>query len=151
MGCPAKKNSAAGFTLLELLLSISLIAIIAGIAVPIGGRMHIRGDLDATVDQAVQSFRRAQTLSRGASGDSMWGVSVQQGSIILFKGPTYASRDASYDEIFTSVQSVTPSGITEINFQKATGDSNQVGTLTLTAPTNDVRTITINAKGLLTY
>ncbi|MEK7608459.1 MAG: hypothetical protein AAB495_02680 [Patescibacteria group bacterium] len=140
-----------GFTLLEIVLSIATITIIAGISIPIYQSFQVKNDLDITANTWVQTLRRAQVLSRAVDGDSTWGVKIQPAGLILFKGASYDSRDATFDEIFMVPTSISASGITEIVFAKFTGNPQATGTTTLTASTAEIRTININEKGTLTY
>ena len=57
-----KKN--AGFTLLEVLLSIAIITLIAGIGIPVYLSFQVRNDLDIATAEIVQSARRVQVLSQ---------------------------------------------------------------------------------------
>ena len=141
----------AGFTMIELLLSISIIAIIAGMSAPIYQAFQVRNDLDIATVSIVQSLRRAQILSEAVDGDSSWGVKVQSGSIILFKGVNYATRDINFDEKFDVSASITPSGVSEVAFTKFTGIPQVTGNIILTSYTNETRTITINTKGMVSY
>ena len=145
-----RKNS-AGFTLLEVLLSVSAIGIIAGIAIPVYQSFQVRNDLDIATAEIAQSLRRAQVLAEAVDGDSGWGVFVGGGSLTLFQGVAYATRDPSFDEVFVIPASITPSGVTEVVFAKFTGLPQTTGTITLTSTNNETRTITINAKGMVSY
>ena len=140
-----------GFTLLEVLLSIAAIAIIAEISVPLYQSFQARNDLDIATVEIAQTLRRTQVLSQSVDGDTSWGVSVQSGSITLFKGTSYAARDTNFDEVFEVPTSITPSGVSEIVFTKFSGNPQTTGTITLTSNTNETRTITINAKGMVNY
>lgn len=140
-----------GFTLIEVLLSVAAIAIIAGISIPIYQSFQARNDLDITTVEIAQSARRAQTLSQAVDGDTSWGIKIQSGSIVVFKGVSYAARDITLDELFDVPTSITPSGVSEIVFAKFTGLPQTIGTITLTSNTNETRTITINAKGMVSY
>lgn len=90
-------------------------------------------------------------LSQGIDGDTTWGVKVQSGSIVLFKGATYAGRDPAFDEVFNMPGTITPSGLGEVVFAKFSGEPQAMGTVTLTSSTSETRTITINEKGTITY
>lgn len=140
-----------GFTLIELLLSAALIALLAGLSAPVYQSFRTRNDLDIAQNTAGQTLRRAQILSQAVDGDSSWGVKIQNGSIVLFKGENYAARDASFDEIFNVPSVIVPSGLTEIVFAKFSGLPQPAGTASLTAPTGEIKTITINEKGTILY
>ncbi len=141
----------AGFTLLEVLLSVALVAGIVSVGIPVYRSLQIRSDLDIAATSIAQSMRRAQMLAEASDGDMSWGVDVQNGAITLFKGTSYAGRDSSYDEVFSVPASITSSGMTTYVFAKFTGLPNAVGAVTLTSNTNEVRIITINAKGTVSY
>jgi Tfp pilus assembly protein FimT len=146
---PKIKYNLAGVTMTEVLLSIALIAILAGIAVPVYQFFQVRNDLDVSTNIIAQSLRRAQTLSGAMDGDETWGVKLQSGSIVIFKGANYVSRDTTSDELYDMATTVTPSGITEIVFAKFTGAPSVTGVITLTSSNAEIRTITINAKGMV--
>ena len=146
-----KIYKAQGFTLLEVLLSIATISIIAGISISIYQSFQVKNDLDITANTWVQTLRRAQVLSEAVDGDSAWGVKIQPDGLILFKGVNYAARDTNFDEIFQVPTSISASGTTEVVFTKFTGLPQVIGTTTLTASTGEIRVITINDKGTLTY
>lgn len=141
-----------GFTLIELLLSAALIALVAGLSAPVYQSFQIRNDLDVAQNAISQTLRRAQILSQSVDGDISWGVKIQTGSVILFKGADYASRDAGFDEIFNVSPVIVPSGLTEIVFAKFSGLPSSTGAAILTVSRiNETKTITINEKGIILF
>ena len=140
-----------GFTLVEMALSLALLGIIFGIAAPYYQSFQVRNDLDIATNTIVQSLRRAQTLSQAGDGDMNWGVYVQVGSIIIFKGASYILRDVSYDEISNLPPSIESSGIAEVVFSKLYGIPQSTGTFTLTSTANETRNIIINEKGMVNF
>ncbi|CAN5231498.1 hypothetical protein BH09PAT2_BH09PAT2_11530 [soil metagenome] len=143
-------NSTRGFSLIEVLLSIALISILAGIGIPVFRGLQTKNDLDVATTTVAQTLRRAQTLSQAVDGDTSWGVKIQTGSITLFKGTSYAARDQTVDELFTISSTIVPSGITEIIFTKFTGAIASSSTTTLSNDT-DSRIITTNSKGMVSF
>ena len=139
-----------GFTLPELLLSVAIIGALAGLSLPVYRSLMMKNDLDIAANTVAISLRRAQVLSQAVDGDITWGVKTQSGSIVVFKGASYASRDSMYDESFDIPTSISPSGTTEYIFSKFTGLPEVTGTVTLTTE-NDTRTVTINTKGAVSY
>jgi hypothetical protein len=108
-----------------------------------------RNDLDLTAQQLASSLRRAQSYARVGDSDSAWSVEVAGGNVTLFKGTSYGSRDTNYDEANAIQGSITPTGLSEIQFAKFTSAPNTTGTFTLTSTTGDVRTVTVNAQGMV--
>lgn len=145
------RSSVRAFTLLEVLLSVAALTVIAGISLPIYQSFQVRNDLDIAATTVVQSCRRAAVLAQASDGDTNWGVHIQPGSIVLFQGTIYAVRNETFDEIFTMPTSIMPSGMSDVVFEKFTGMPMTTGTTTLTSSTNETRTITINAKGMVNF
>ena len=145
-----RKND-AGLTLVEALLSIAAIGIIVGIAAPLYQSFQVRNDLDIATVTLAHGLRRASVLATAVDGDTSWGVQTHSGAITLFKGVSYAARDVTFDEVFEMPASIAPSGVIEVVFAKFTGLPQTTGTMTLTSTSNETRTITINAKGMVAY
>ncbi len=82
----------SAFTMLEVLMSVALITIIAGIGIPVYQTFQVKNDLDVAANTWVQTIRRAEALSQGVDGDTTWGVTIQGGNITLFKGASFALR-----------------------------------------------------------
>ena len=144
-------NSNKGFTLLDMLLSITLLGIIGGMIIPSYHTFIVRNDLDIATISLANNLRRAQALSQSADGDMTWGVRVGVGSILIYKGVSYVARDSTFDQNTQMPKSIVPTGLSEINFSKVVGLPNATGTFTLTSQANEKRTITINEKGMVDY
>ncbi|MFA5076443.1 MAG: prepilin-type N-terminal cleavage/methylation domain-containing protein [Patescibacteria group bacterium] len=149
------KSLKRGFTLVEILVSLALVSIIVVLSIPVFQSFQNRNDLDIASTTITQSWRRAQLLSQAVSGDSTWGVKIQPGNIVLFKGTSYITRDTNYDEKFilpATIQAVSPDGATEIVFTKFDGLPQSSGSVVLSNTGNNfIRNIGINAKGTVTY
>ncbi len=145
------KVGTKGFTLPEMLLSVSLLAIIGGMIIPSYHTFLVRNDLDIAVTTLAHNLRQAQSLSKSADGDMTWGVHVGVGSILIYKGVSYIARDSVFDQNTQIPKSIVPTGINEVNFSKVTGLPNATGTFMLTSQANEQRAITINEKGMVDY
>lgn len=139
-----------GFSLIEVLLAIALIALLSGLAAPVFLRLQTKNDLDLAAVSLAQSLRRAQVLAQAVDGDTSWGVKAQNGSIVIFKGVSYTARDTLYDESFDLPAGISPSGTTEYVFSKFTGLPQTTGSVTLSTE-SDTQTVTLNAKGIVNY
>ena len=140
-----------GFSLLEVLLSVAILAVLAGLSLPVYESFLRRNDLDLTAQQVASSLRRAQTFARANSYDSVWSVAVQSSNVTLFRGTNFAGRDQTYDESVAIPASVSVSGLSEVQFSKLTATPNTTGSITLTSTANATRTVTVNAKGMVEY
>lgn len=141
----------AGFTLIELLLSVAIIGVLAGLSLPVYESFARRNDLDVTAQGVASAIRRAETYARAVQDDSMWGIRFQSSGVTLFKGTSYATRDTAFDETISVPASVTMSGLAEVQFAKLSAAPSTTGTVTLISTTNDTRTLTLNAKGVVDY
>jgi prepilin-type N-terminal cleavage/methylation domain-containing protein len=140
-----------GFTLPEMLLSLTLLTIISGMTIPMYRTFMVRNDLDIAVTTIAQNLRRAQALSQAEDGDMTWGVHVGVGGILVYKGSSYVLRDSSFDENTSIPASLVPSGLTDVTFSKVLGVPSATGTFSLTSQANETRNVTINEKGMVDY
>lgn len=139
-----------GFSLLEVLLAISILTIIAGIFTPIYGYFYNRNNLDLAAQQTVQSIRHAQILAKNSERDADWGVYLNSNLITVFKGGAYLTRDTLYDESEGLPGGTTASLPTEIVFSKASGTPKTFPSITL-SQNNESKIITINSQGIISY
>lgn len=137
--------------LIEVLLSVALIAALSLITIPIYQSFQVKNDLELTVNTVSQTLRRAQVLAESVSNDTPWGVFVSSTSITLFQGPSFLSRVTSSDEVFDLPSTISPSGFQEFIFLKFSGESQATGTLILTSSGEDTRSVSVNSKGVVTY
>lgn len=145
------KMKKRGFTLLEMLLSVSIIVIITSITVPVYFSLKIDNDLNIAQNIIVTGLRRAQILARASKNDSDWGVHMQTNSITIFNGTSYAARVTTFDEDFDTPNTVTFSNLSEIVFSKFTGLPTTTGQIDLTANNNATAQVAINAQGEIDY
>ncbi|HSW77347.1 MAG TPA: type II secretion system protein [Candidatus Chromulinivoraceae bacterium] len=147
----AIRHKERGFTVIELLLSVAIVTMLAGLSLPIYISFQNRNNLDISTQSIADMLRRAQVYSRSVTGDSPWGVEIQPTVATLFKGSSFAGRNTAFDETQPIDNSTTISGLTEVLFTKFTAAPGTTGTITLSATPVDTRTITINAKGMVNY
>jgi len=141
----------AGFTLIEMMLSLAVIVVITIISMPLYRSFLARNDLGLTSQRIAETLRRAQVYARGMKSDSAWSVEVQSATVTLFKGTSFAGRDTNYDETISLPSTLSASGLAEVQFTKLTGLPNTTGTVTLTTTASETTTVTVNAEGMVNY
>lgn len=139
-----------GFGLWEVLIALGMLIAVSLIILPSYFGFADTSSLASAVDIVVQALNKAQSFARAGKYDSAWGVKVNQGEVILFKGESFTSFDPTTDEKFLIPRSISVSGVREIVFEKLTGLPLQTGEMVLNSRF-DIKTITINAQGTLEY
>jgi len=137
----------SAFTIVEILLVLSVIAVFGALSIPSYRYYTIVNDLERSVDQVTQGLHRARFLSELNEQDSAWGYHVATG--IIFKGGLYADRDTGFDEVQPLPTTVTSSGLSEVSFAVLTGDPSATGSIVLTAVNGAQRFITIQSGPVL--
>jgi prepilin-type N-terminal cleavage/methylation domain-containing protein len=144
------KIPGAGFTLIEVLLTVAIIGMVTGMGALLVQSFHARPDLDASKGALGSMLRRAQILSVAQVNDSSWGVHLEGGVITLFQGVSWISRVPSSDETYTVPSSITTSGLAEVIFSEVWGLPNTTGTTTLEAQSGGQTHVNVNVMGSVT-
>jgi prepilin-type N-terminal cleavage/methylation domain-containing protein len=137
-----------GFTILEMLLSVAMIAILAGVSIPLYSIYGSRTSSEGVKNGITNSLRTARAFSVAGKDDSAWGVHFESGNIIIFKGFSFAGRDASFDETMSIDDDVTFSGINNIYFNAA-GVPDKTGDVTFTIPNYGSNSVTLISEGII--
>ncbi|MDD5103220.1 MAG: hypothetical protein PHX93_02365 [Candidatus Peribacteraceae bacterium] len=137
-----------GFTAIEVLLTLGIVAVTAGMSVPLYRTYQLRSDLDTAVEQARHALERAQVLARAGQNDSMWGYAASEG--VLFQGEAFAIRESESDELYIVPGTVQVSGLPEVVFQRVSGEPVATGEIVYEAGNGERRTITVTGGGTLT-
>jgi len=137
-----------GFTAIETLLTLGIIAVTAGMSIPLYRTYQVRNDLDIAVEQAKHALERAQVLARAGQNDSLWGYEAVEG--VLFQGESFEVRESQADETYIVPGGITVSGLTEVVFQRVSGEPVAAGEMFFEAANGERRSVTIDEGGSLT-
>lgn len=138
-----------GFTLFEILLVMSILGIIGTVSVVFSVRLLRSNDLNIAVRHALNNIRIAQTRAQLASGSNSWGLYITSGSMTLFRGSSYVTRDQTQDAVTEFSQRITVSGLQEVTFDVMSGTPSQSGLITFThADITQPRYLFVNPLGL---
>ena len=135
-----------GFTILEILLVIAIIATLLAFIFPLGLDFYKSQQLETQSQVLIQTLRRAQLKAISIDLDSPFGVYLTEDSFTLFKGNSYLTRDSQYDEVFDLPEIINVSGLSEIIFSKFEGKPNVMGNIILSSNSED-EIININEMG----
>lgn len=142
-----------GFTLIEVLLVITLITIVLGLSAPVVRQFQLREQVNVGVSNVALQWRRAALLARHQSENSAWGVAVIGDEAILYRGDSYASRDASYDEALdiTAQDQSLSGGASDLNFSPLDGYPDADAGVTLSNGGSYEKSVSINQIGVVEY
>ncbi|MBI2122460.1 MAG: prepilin-type N-terminal cleavage/methylation domain-containing protein [Candidatus Sungbacteria bacterium] len=129
MGVSKKLNE--GFTLLEVLISISVLALISGMAlVSFVNSRNVREAIVSGQDM-ISVLRLAQSKSIGGEDNSAWGVHLEQGQAVLFRGTSYAgatfTQNFSIPARLEIADIALTGGGSDVIFKRITGRTDQAG------------------------
>ena len=145
-----RHNLINAFTLIELIISISVLALLIAGSLPLAISFYNTRSLDVQEKSIVQALRRAQLKSIFQDKDSSFGVYISSGKYVLFKGNSYTGRDPAYDEVFDLPKNISTSGLSEVVFSKLSGIPLETGNIILKIA-NRSGTIVINKAGVANY
>lgn len=138
-----------GFTLVEILVSMSLIVIIGGFSIPVFQTFQFSNEVEQVLNYSVSALKKAQVYSQTGKDDSEWSVAFESGRITLFRGNDYQTREQDFDEEYRISPLIVFSGNTIVSFNKIYGETTS-STIAITFNDNN-RTLTINEKGIINY
>ncbi len=139
-----------GFTIIELLIVISITAILAAAASPIYSNLQVSTQLDESSAQIAQDVRLAREQSLAGVHGVAHGVRFNASSYTLYQGASYATRSAAYDQVntFSSALAITTTfPNSEIVFTAGTGMPSATGTIIVSHAVSGTRTILVNDIG----
>ncbi len=146
-----------GFTLIEILIVVSLFVVMSAIVAISLSRYTQTQALAGVAVAIVSSLEDARSRTLSSRGGSQYGVHLEDGSLTLFKGETYAAGNADNEvtpldpraHITLSING----GGSDVVFERLSGETNDYGTITvaLASDATVFKTITLQRTGLLSY
>ncbi len=122
-----------GFTLIEIMLTMSIVAILAGASSFFFSDSLFSQEVSVAQDEIIGSFAKAQMYSMTGKDDALWGVAFRalDNSIVLFRGDTFSHRDETRDEVYALGSQISVYGLDEVVFMRVTGKPNNTPSITL--------------------
>lgn len=141
-----------GFTLMEMILVIAVLAIIFGFSTPFLTNFINRQNLDSVAEELISVLRIAQNKAIMAEKDSFWGVDFsEEKKYILFSDPRPRGLSAptKQEYLLSKNISLTINNYL-LEFEKLTGQLNQSAEIILTIGKQRYR-IFVNQEGTIDY
>jgi len=137
-----------GFSFIELLLVIAIIAIIAASSAPFITRFLTQNYLEVSTDKVVSTIRKAQSYAMSNKDDAVWGFCLIGTDIRLYSGSCVSP---AFSEDF-DLSKVSVTGLTDVSFSGLSGSRGEPSTSATITVSNDAgsNTISINYAGGLT-
>jgi prepilin-type N-terminal cleavage/methylation domain-containing protein len=145
-----KHGSTAGFTIVELLLVIALIAVVAAFVVSVYVSTARAFIVSSDTEAALTLIRDAQHEAARALYDSNTGVHIEEGLLTSYVGDSYATRDEVRDRTQALVTAVNAELPLAIQFTASTGETSERYELSFTDSVHE-RTIVIEQSGLVYF
>lgn len=139
-----------GFTLVEIIVSLSIISLLAGMTFYSYKNLQVNNDFFYSQQIIIKALRRAQFSSQAVYHDDAWGVHLNGQQVIIFKGSDFNNRLVDFDEKFTLPKNIILSGLEDIKFNKFDGLPSSAGEIMISY-LNETKTIVINQKGTISY
>lgn len=139
---PKSKNGIQGFTFVELMIVLAIIALIAGVANVSFSKLNGVQLVDKTTLSVMSVLNGAHSTAVSSKDASNFGVRIAKSNITSFEG-TYGANNASYP-ISNLIGISTSTGInTDIIFQNLYGNTAASGTITIYLLSNPQTSSTI--------
>ena len=142
-----------GVTLLEILISVAIIAIVATMLIGVFGAWRASGDLEDARSNVMGLLKDARSRTLASKNNTTYGVRFETERAVLFKGTVYSSSDPANENynlpgsIKINDISLT-GGAVDTVFTRLNGTTTASGTITLESKRNqNTRLITIFATG----
>jgi len=113
-----------GFTIVELILVITLIIMLFAISTPFFISLNNRNDVNLTYTYLESSVKRSYQLAKLQYMNENWGVYIDNtnNNLVVYKGESYTAREIDQDEVILLPNGVSfGGGDQDINFTELTG------------------------------
>lgn len=148
MSCSNQKSPTQGFSLIELIIVISIAMILSAISISTFFSVSEQQSLEKDVNYSIALIEKARLQTVNSKDNLVFGVRFASSSVTLFQGTTYVAG-SSTNTVFNfspkvEISAINLSGGTQNTmFEKITGKSNATGTIKFRLKTNQNSSTTV--------
>ncbi len=139
-----------GFTMIDFLISLAIVGILLVVSPLAFDSFQEKHQINFAVQTVAQSLRTAQIQAQAVVNDETWGVFLQNGNVTVFQGSSYVTRNSAFDREQTIASQVILGGLSEVVYDKMTGEPQTTGTITFET-IHENKLITLLEKGVVQY
>ncbi len=140
------KISAKGFTLIEVIISLAILALIASISAASFVSFARREALDSTVSAVAAGLRDARTRTMASINDSQYGVQIDTDRFTLFSNSYVLGATGNEINMLNSRIKMS-SSVPSFTFSRISGNSSASGTIDVYVASDPTNRKTINVQG----
>ncbi len=115
------KGKGAGFTLLETLLVVSILALLFAIGLPVAFNFYQAYQFDSEYELLFSLLEQARNQALTNYHEASHGLSINSVNFVLFQGSSFAARTAAQDKTFPRNSAITIAGPSEVVFSQLDG------------------------------
>ena len=145
-----KKLRQKGLTLIEILITTTIIAVIFSLGLVFGIDFYRNYAFHSERDVIVSILEKARSRALNNINQEAHGVYFSGANHVIFQGNSYAARNSLFDLIIPKSYSAILSGLNEVVFSQLSGESNASGTITISED-GRISDISINNEGRITW
>lgn len=147
-----------GISLIEILVVVSILAIIVAIVVPNFSKFHNQQALRNTTEDVISLLNEARNNTISSKDSNTYGIHFETGKATLFTGTAYTVSASNKQIIFDKAVSIPTSGGIILNgggsdviFNRLTGETTKYGTviIRLISDASSQKTINISKLGVI--
>lgn len=148
------RPSCRGFTVLEMMLVVAMMAAIAAFTAPLLSGTMSGNEFDAAVAEARDTLEEARSASMSGRAGGIYGVHFESGLYVLFEGEAYSPADPdNVAHELSGLVGITgidiEGGGSDIVFRSVSGSPVGTGDIEFTDAAGAKTTVSVNEAGLV--
>lgn len=140
--------SSSGFTFIEILVVMAIVAFFAAIGIFMSGDMYRSSSFQSDVNALATSLQRARSQAMNNINEKPHGVKILGGDYIIFEGVDYNSRTG--EEVIKGNSNFIFTGPSEVVFQQLSGNCPLCTDITISYEAK-TSTIPMNIQGRIDF